>query len=141
MEDTWFSRDLPVLDAAVKLFQSKDFVEVRDLAGATGFEIDDVAQALPDMRYVYVSEIQTMGEKADWPIGDVTPDARRAVGQWPTPENVVARLAEEFSAAAEQEPDPEQRSRLRAVASVLADTGKGIAIQVVSKVIEHKTGC
>ena len=48
---------------------------------------------------------------------DVTP--RQAVGQWTTPENVVARPAEAFSAAAEQEPDPERRGKLRAVASAL----------------------
>lgn len=38
LEDTWWSRDLPVLDAAVELFEDEDFVEVRDLAEATGFE-------------------------------------------------------------------------------------------------------
>ncbi|MGE5136762.1 MAG: hypothetical protein ACM32E_28180 [Gemmatimonadota bacterium] len=140
MEDTWWSRDLPVLDATVKLFQRQDFVEVGELARATGFEVTDVAQALLDMRYVYVSEIQSMGPKDQWCITGVTAKARRAVGQWPTPENVVARLAEAFTAAAEQEPDSERRSKLRAVGGFLAETGKDFAAEVVAKVIGQHTG-
>lgn len=140
MDDTWWSRDLPILDAAVRLFQQQDFVEVGELARETGFEPDDVARALLDMRYVYVSEVQGMGDKDRWTITGVTPDARRAVGQWPTAENVVARLAEAFSAAAEQEPDEERRSKLRGLASFLGDTGKDFAAEVVAKVIVRQTG-
>ena len=140
LEDTWWSRDLPVLDAAVKLFQSKDFVEVGDLARSTGFEPEDVARALRDMRGVYVGEIQGMGDMERWCITEVTPEARRAVGQWPTPENVVGRLAEAFSKAAEHEPDPERRGKLRTVGSFLGDTGKDFAAEVVAKVIARQTG-
>ncbi len=61
--------------------------------------------------------------KDRWCVTEVTADARRAVGQWPTPENVVASLAAAFSTAAEQEPDHERRGKLRSVASFLADTG------------------
>jgi hypothetical protein len=140
MEDTWFSRDLPVLDAAVQLFQSKDYVQVRDLAEATGFEIGDVARSLLDMRGVYVSGIGSMGDQANWDISYVTPEARRAVGQWPTPENVVARMAEAFSAAAEREPDPERKSKLRAFGDFLGETGKAVAAEVIAKVIGQHTG-
>src|SRR6516165_10828232 len=103
MEDTWWSRDLPVLDAAVQLFQEQDFVEAGELARATGFDVKDVARALRDMQGHYVGQIQSMGDMDRWCITEVTPEARRAVGQWPTPENVVDRLAEAFTAAAEHE--------------------------------------
>ena len=105
MEDTWWSRDLPVLDAAVQLFQEQDFVEAGELARATGFDVKDVARALRDMQGHYVGQIQSMGDMDRWCITEVTPEARRAVGQWPTPENVVDRLAQAFTAAAEHEPD------------------------------------
>jgi hypothetical protein len=97
VESTWWNRDLPVLDAAVRLFQEQDFVEVRDLARETGLDPNDVAHALLDMRYEYVSEVQSMGDKEDWSIDGVTAAARRAVGQWPTPANIVASLAVAFS--------------------------------------------
>ena len=74
-----------------------------------------------------------------WYVRAVTPEARRAVGQWPTPEN-VARLAEAFSTAAEQERDPERRGKLRALASFLGKTGKGFGAEVVAKVIARQAG-
>lgn len=140
MEDTWWSRDLPVLDATVHLLQQEDFVYVEDIARETGFEVKDVARALRDMQGVFVGQIQGMGDMERWCITEVTPDARRAVGQWPTPENVVARLAEAFNAAAEHEPDADRQGRLRAVGSFLADTGKDFAAEVVAKVIARQTG-
>jgi hypothetical protein len=140
MEDTWWSRDLPVLDAAVQLFQTQDFVEVGELAQATGFDAETVGRSLMDMRYVYVSEVQGMGPTEQWCITGVTAEARQAVGQWPTPENVIDRLAQAFSAAAEHEPDPERKGMLRTVGGFLAGTGKDIATEVAAKVILHQAG-
>jgi hypothetical protein len=88
----------------------------------------------------FTGQLQGMGDLDRRFITEVTPAARRAVGQWPTPENVVARLAEAFSAAAEAEPDPERRGRLRAVGGFLAETGKDFAAEVVAKVIAQQTG-
>ena len=62
------------------------------------------------------------------------------MGQWPTPENVVARLAEAFSAAAEHKPDPARRGKLRTVGSFLDDTRKDFAAEIVAKVIAHQVG-
>ena len=99
-----------------------------------------MARALRDMQGHYVGQIQNMGDMDRWCITEVTPEARRAVGQWPTPENVVDRLAEAFTAAAEHELDTERRSKLREVAGFLAETGKDFAAELVAKVIAHQTG-
>jgi hypothetical protein len=131
---------LPVLEAAVRLFQVQDFVYVSDLVRETGLQVDDVARSLLDMRYEYVGEIQSMADKNRWCITEVTPEARRAVGQWPTPENVVASLAVAFDTAAEQEPDPVRKGKLRSIGSFLADTGKDLAAEIVAKVITRQTG-
>jgi hypothetical protein len=81
-----------------------------------------------------------MGDMADWSIDGVTPMARRAAGQWPTPENVVASLAVVFATAADQEQDTERRGILRSIASFLAGTGKDLAAEVVAKVVARQTG-
>lgn len=144
VEDTWFSRDLPVLDAVVTLLdQPGSFMaQVREIAAKTGMDEDEVARALDAMdgTYVEFEQFATGGRPGSWRVRRVSPEARRAVGQWPTPENVVARLAEAFSAAAEHEPDTERRGKLRALASFLADTGKDFAAEVVAKMIAHQTG-
>jgi hypothetical protein len=140
MDDTWWTRDLPVLDVAVRLLEVHDMPEVIDIATGTGFDAQDVSRALKDMDGSYVDLQTTMGDVDGWYVRSVTPAARRAVGQWPTPENVVARLAEAFSAAADQERDPERRGKLRTIASFLADTGREFAAEVVAKIIIRQTG-
>jgi hypothetical protein len=141
MKDTWFSRDLPVLDATVTLFsEGAGFPEVADIAERSGLEIAHVARALEALDGEYVDLQMMMGDPAAWFVRNVTSAARRAVGQWPTPEGLVDALAEAFGNAAEQEPDAEKKSRLRQVGAFLSSTGRGVATEVVSKVILHSTG-
>jgi hypothetical protein len=119
VEDTWFRRDLPVLDAAVELLQKQDFVAVKDIAATTGMDTEDVAQSLLDMRYEFVSEINSMGRQEDWDISRVSAAARRAVGQWPTPENLVEQLAAGLSALLSTRPT---RNRARTSGPSLASS-------------------
>jgi hypothetical protein len=144
VEDTWFSRDLPVLDAVVTLLDQPGSImaQVREIAAHAGMDEFEVARALEAMDGTYVDfeQFATGGRPGSWRVRRVSADARRAVGQWPTPENVVARLAEAFSAAAEREPDPDRRGKLRAIGGFLADTGKDFAAEVVAKVVARHTG-
>ena len=115
MDDTWASRELPVLDAAVRLLDEGNYaVTVRDLAAETGLDPTGVDRALDALEGPYVVKYQKMmtgGDPNPWFITSVTSAARQAVGQWPTPENVIDRLAEAFGAAAEHETDPKRRRR------------------------------
>ena len=49
-------------------------------------------------------------------------------------------LAEAFSEAADEEKDPERKSRLRQIASFLGETGKDVVAEVIAKVFLHGTG-
>jgi predicted ArsR family transcriptional regulator len=144
MEDTWFSRDLPVLDATVRLLDEGNFLaRVVDIAEATGLDVRAVDRALDALegRYVVKYNKQATGGHPDtWYVTKVTAAARQTVGQWPTAASVTARLAEAFGSAAESEPDPEKRSRLRQVAGFLQSTGRDVATEVVSKVILRSAG-
>jgi hypothetical protein len=53
----------------------------------------------------------------------ITDEARRAVGQWPSPEAVADRIVAELLAAASQEPDESKRTKLRAAAETLGSFG------------------
>jgi hypothetical protein len=70
----------------------------------------------------------------------VTPGARRAVGQWPTGESLVDRLAAGVAEAAEHEPDPERKRALKAAASGLGGMARAVVVNVATQMIEHKTG-
>jgi hypothetical protein len=142
MEDTWASRERPVLDAVVRLLETKPEVLATAIAAETGFEVDVVGRSLLALEGVYITKIaKPWGYHPEaWRVSGVTPDARRAVGQWPTPESLVDRLAEAFGNAADDEPDPERKGRIRQVAGFLSTTGRDVATEVVSKIILRSTG-
>jgi hypothetical protein len=100
--------------------------------------IETTGRALEALEGTYVGLSTGMGGPESWNVGAVSAEARRAVGQWPTAESLITRLAEGFATAADREPDPEKKSRLRTVAGTLGGAGRDIAVQVASAVVEHQ---
>jgi len=84
MEDTWASRDLPVLDAVVSQFDELSRTgacpDAADIAASTGLEIIAVIAALNALDGEYVTVRRPL-EPSSWDVTSVTPAARRAVGQ------------------------------------------------------------
>jgi len=66
--------------------------------------------------------------------------AQRAVEQWPVPENLIARLADGFTAAARHETDPKLRKRLRRVGRTLSGAGHDLAVEVAADAITPSPG-
>jgi hypothetical protein len=144
VESTWESRDLPVLDAIVRLLDQGSFsVSVRDVVTETGLDTTTVDRAITALEGPFVVEYEqfaTGGDPNPWSVRQVTAAARQAVGQWPTPESLTARVAQGFSDAADREPDAERKTKLRQVADFLGNTGKDVAAEVLAKVILRPTG-
>jgi hypothetical protein len=67
-------------------------------------------------------------------VHKVTPEARNAVGQWPTAESLIDRLARAFSAEAEGEEDIERQYQLRQAAGLLAETVHDVAVRVAATI-------
>jgi hypothetical protein len=91
MESTWESRHLPVLDAAVRYIEEHGMrllPEAEDLAEMTGLDPKDVGLALMALRDEYLAVEISGGGLENAFVRQVYPSARRAVGQWPTPENL-----------------------------------------------------
>src|SRR6516164_375356 len=84
VEDRWTSRDLPVLDAAVRLLDEGRFeVTVAEIASETGLDTRAVDRALVALRGEYVGDYEVMsgGDPGSFAITEVTAAARRVVGQ------------------------------------------------------------
>ena len=128
---------MPVLKAAVALLDQSYMVTVSDIAERTSFELADVARSLDAMDPTYVDfrKTETGGDPRFWYVHKVTPAARREVGQWPTPEGLVDRLAAAFNEAADREPDHSQQDRLRMAARLLGDAARPAAIEIVATII------
>lgn len=137
MDDTWAARDLPVLAATVTLLEESYMVTVSDIAGKTGLDESVVARALEALDPVFVDfrKTTTGGDPTFWYVLKVTPAARQAVGQWPTPEALVSALASELSVAAGREQDAERKGLLTYAARLIGDTLRDASLRAAETVL------
>lgn len=137
MQDTWFSRDLPVLEAALHLLDEVpgELPEGHDIAAAVSLSLDDVGRALTALDGEFLDVRRACGGIGSWFVAGATAQARRASSQWPTMDVLIERLAEGISHAAEVEADPDRKARLRAVGRELAGMARDVAVSVLSAVI------
>lgn len=142
-QDTWFTRDLPVLDAIVTYLDEhagRMIPQLSDIAEITGMDIEDVSRAAQALDGSYIDLRKVMGPAGHWHVMAVSPDARTATGQWPTAESLAARIIAGLEQTAEQEPDETERGKLRAAAAVLGDSAKEVGTNVLTAVILRSAG-
>lgn len=116
MDSTWENRDLPVLAAAAEELDREHATDPETIARATGLER---GRASGDITVVY----------------GLTGEARRRVGAWPTPESLAARLVEALGEAAEQTPNPQERTRLQEAGRALANVGQAALAGILANAL------
>ncbi|GAA1072942.1 MULTISPECIES: hypothetical protein [Tsukamurella] len=128
MADTWNTRDLPVLRAAVEFYDEHGHSPMaNELAQLTGFEEKDVQRALRALALEPFFDDVMYVASGDVIVGAPTGNALRVVGQWPTPEAQLDRLIAAIEAVAADEAQPEEeRSKARQLGMSL----KGALYQV-----------
>lgn len=137
MDETWAARELPVLNAAAVLLESSYMVTVSDIAERTGLEQPDVARALDALHPSHLDfrKTETGGDPTFWYVLKVTPEGRRAAGQWPTAEGLVDRLVTALREAASKEPDTERQSQLNQAAELLSGNVRDVAVQAAAAIV------
>jgi hypothetical protein len=142
MEDIWISRDLPVLEAVIRARDNNidDLPTGASIAAATGFSDEVVEQSLYALKGEYVDLRMVGGGSRNWFITDVAADARRIVGQWPSPSDLADRLVSALTAAADQETDPEKQSKLRKAVDTLGGAARDILVDVAAATITGRGG-
>jgi hypothetical protein len=142
VHDTWAVRELPVLAATVALLEQSYMVTVTDIASRTGLDPAEVARSLEalDPLYLDFRKTTTGGDPRFWYVFKVTPEARRAVGQWPTAESLIAALADELYAASHQETGDERQTLLAYAARLIGDTLRDLAVDAATRVLSPALG-
>jgi hypothetical protein len=138
--NTWASRDLPILRAALRRLDAgedmPDLEEIRQELGFTGNELLAGLRALESADPPYIGFDLAMGWSEDQASGHVTgvsERARRELGAWPSAESLVDALAAAFAEAADAEEEPAKKNRLRSIAEGLGDAVRDIAVSVIAK--------
>lgn len=128
---------MPVLSAAAELLEHSYMVTVSDIADRTGLGQAAVARSLDALHPTHLDfrKTETGGDPTFWYVLKVTPEGRRAVGQWPTAEGLVDQLVQAFREAAFRERDSVRQSQLIEVAGMLADPIRDVALQAAASVV------
>ena len=140
MDDTWFRRDLPVLDEIVRRVDTilrTGIPNLYEIAEATGMPLADGGDAAYGMHKAGLIDLgmtMTGGDPGPWHVMEVSAAARIAVGAGPSPENLAERVVVILEQQAENEPDAERRTRLRAFLGG-AETARSTAVDILSGAI------
>ena len=140
MDDIWISRELPILVALVTRFDDPAVGQVRpaEVVDLTGLDENAVLRgltALCEARPAYLEFVPVDDRRAPAIIIGVTSIARRTVGAWPSPESMADRLVEALKRAAEQEPDPDRKSKLQQTALWLGGVLRDVAVRTAGTIV------
>ncbi|GAA1691942.1 hypothetical protein GCM10009745_41660 [Kribbella yunnanensis] len=139
MESTWESRDLPVLEAIVRLYEETGTLMSPSRIGVTaGVPESDVQKALRALQHndpPYITKLSKQGNGDVYLVGAPTGHARRTVGAWPTPDALADRIIAALNEAADNEPDEVKKGKLRRAAEAVAGVGRDILTDVTAQVI------
>jgi hypothetical protein len=137
LPDSWFSRELPVLIEVVRHFDSTHQpLAATVIANDLGWEVEKVkagVRALIRGRYVEELGID-MGQGGEW-IGQVSADAYRVTGAWPSADTAADRLLAALDAAVERAPEGEPKSRAKRIRDGFLAAGRDFAVDVASGVL------
>jgi hypothetical protein len=129
--DTWTDRDLPVLRAAVEIYdRTGRNPSAAELGKACGFDQDTVQRALRALyREPYFEKGMDTWGGGMLAVGAPTAAALRVAGQWPSPEVQLGRLIDALQVAADDDSRPdEERGRFKQAALWLGGAASQIAI-------------
>lgn len=142
MDDTWFSRDLPVLDAIVleidKLLLRGTYPQLSDIAEITGMailEVGSAAIALDNAGLIDLHQTMTGGNPAPWSVIGVAGNARQLVGAWPTPESLAKDLYQQIENLSASEANPTKSSWFKNFLGGTSAIGKDVVVEVLATAI------
>jgi hypothetical protein len=138
LDDTWNNRDYPVLREAARGAERNApeiGPDLHDIAEATGLSIeavDTAARALEGAGLIQLGWSMGIGNAT---VEEISPEARRLVGLWPTPETALDRMVAALEAIAANTDDEDTRTRAWKALDAISGAGRSIGIAVASAAI------
>ena len=139
LPDVWFTRDLPVLRAIVRLVDEGEHGGSPYLLGqvvpASGLPKADVVNAARALVSAGYAEALTNHSGDIVRFTAVSPEARRLAGIWPTPQGEWDRLLDQLAARAANAPTEVERERWRALEAAARAVGEHDGALLMSALI------
>jgi hypothetical protein len=133
LDDVWHNRDLPVLREVCRIKeQRRGAVDLQPVAETLGLSHEQVTAAALNLERDGLVELLN-GFGSGLPhVKDVTGQALRAVGLWPSPDTALDRMIVALQAIAANSDDEDTRTRARKVLEGFAGAGRQIGVAVVA---------
>lgn len=133
LPDVWANRDFVVLRELCRRFdERRQFIDLDTIAEATGLNTNDVERAARNLER---DGLVTIGSGLGILFSDVSADAFRLVGLWPTPETALDRMITALEQLAERGETEDDRSRARKILDNLRGASTQVAIGVATAAI------
>jgi hypothetical protein len=140
MRDTWFNRDLPVLETIVQYFEDNDrpllsLSTVSEISGIPIQQVGKAAQNLDNGGFIDLQTLMTGADYGPWLIKRVYSEALVATGAWPSPESLSAAVLSEFEKLAQNQSDEGEKGWLKRMMSGAGEISKEVFIRVLTESI------
>lgn len=140
MRDLW-ATDQKVLSALAEQTESegRDFADIPSISEQLGLDNEQINKVLRRLHGAGMFDGRVM-LGGDWVVSAVTERGLREVGAWPSPDQLTARLVAALDDAAEREPEPAKRSKLRRAATVLGEIGQKGLTEIIASYAAKMSG-
>lgn len=142
--ETWFSRDLPVLRAAVYACEENTYgrTSTARVVELSGLPRDDVLKALVNLRTRHVRLLEQHSlRSADYIVEGITAEGLEASGAWPSPTVLQERFIAAMEAAIDEAPAGSPKAiRLSRVLQSITDLATGTGGNVFGQILWSSIG-
>lgn len=137
LDDTWHSRDLPVLREVVRLTDENlgGLVDASAVAGNLEMDDDDVQRAGVALKNDGLLEIRGGWGLPVMRFSKPTGDARRLAGAWPTPDTALDRMVAALEDLEANAGDEDTRTWAQKTRAAILSGTKTVGLSVMASVI------
>lgn len=138
LEDTWHSRELPVLRETARLLEEREpviGVRINEVAATLGVEDEVVFRSMRILESAGLVEVAWVMPSTHGRVTQISGQARQMVGQWPTAETALERMVAALEAIADNTDDEDERTKLQKFAAFLRGSATTVGLSVASAAI------
>lgn len=140
-DDVWNDRDFPVLNAVCAHFEEHGRgPNARQVEAATGLPARAVQRAGRNLSRDHLVTVSSSWGQHILGFTDISGEALRLVGLWPTPEAAYDRMLEALDDIVENTDEEEQRARAEKIRDEVTGAGKAVGIGLVTAIIQGSAG-
>lgn len=138
--DTWTTRHYPVLHSVVARFELQGQVTSNEVVDDTGLSEVEVERAARDLDAEGLVDVYFYGGGGWMVLGNVSGEARRLVGAWPSAALLADRLVDAVERGMETAETAQERGRWQKLRDGFASAGRDVIVSAAGSALGGSAG-